>query len=94
MILATNTVDVVIRDGLTKLKGKKKRGNECCNCQGPLNKDISYQIWAITVYTVYSIYMCTLDDKNFYGIFSIIISSKMTKTCLNTKQKHNTNTSK
>ncbi|KAK2409121.1 hypothetical protein QL285_044572 [Trifolium repens] len=32
-----------------------------------------------------------LDDRNFYGIFSIIISSKMTKTDPNTKenlQKH------
>jgi hypothetical protein len=28
----------------------------------------------------------SLDDRNFYGIFSIIISSKMTKTGPNTKE--------
>ncbi|KAK2356786.1 hypothetical protein QL285_094111 [Trifolium repens] len=29
---------------------------------------------------------CRADDRNFYGIFSSIISSKMTKTCPNTKE--------
>ncbi|KAK2403039.1 hypothetical protein QL285_052513 [Trifolium repens] len=32
------------------------------------------------------LHICDFDDRNFYGIFSIIISSKMTKTDPNTKK--------
>jgi hypothetical protein len=32
------------------------------------------------------LYSLGIDDRNFYGIFSIIISSKMTKTGPNTKE--------
>ncbi|KAK2368421.1 hypothetical protein QL285_081617 [Trifolium repens] len=45
-----------------------------------------FPLYIIERFSLSPISVAGLDDRNFYGIFSIIISSKMTKTDPNTKE--------